>query len=157
MNPDVVTVEELIPFAFSIENVPVISRVLKDDPVAIKRIVESVFNDSSIRPFDRLSKIKKIFKEEPYRLTKWQSDMNCRYIYAVMLLLENERSPGMDTTREMVCTTTMTIWINFSFFLLPQSPSEQHLCFKIVLTDASLCQRSNTCYRRSRDWKATCI
>ena len=116
MNPDVVAVEELIPFAFKIDDLPVISRILNDDQVAIKRIVENVFNDSTIRPFDRLPRIKKIFKEEPYKLFKWQSDMNCRYIYAVMLLLENERSPGMDTTRAMVCTTTMTIWINFSFF-----------------------------------------
>ena len=105
MNPHVVAVKDLIPFAFNAHDVPIISHALEQDPDAIERIVKSVFDDGTIRPFDRLTEVKKIFKKEPYNLTNWKTDANCRYIYAVMLLLQNERSPNEGTTREMVCIT----------------------------------------------------
>ena len=147
MNPDL-SVEGLIPFAFNDTDVPII---VEHGPDAIRRIVTGVFDDSTVRPFNRLDEVKKIFRKEPYNLENPRTDMNFLYICAVMLVLQSERSPNEGTTREMVSTATISFIICKIYFFLscvPLSlslsvPSHLNTVFRYV----SLRQRAITCNR----------
>ena len=126
LNPDArYSIEDLIPDVFFEVEVPVIMLILKEHGNIIRSKAQSIFDNKSMRPSDRLSLMKTWFKKDwKHQLSSevchWKNDKNCFYVASVMLLVFKKKNPEL-------CVSTREEFLHMYPFVAEQGIDEEEI------------------------------